>query len=205
MRVSDVRYIADQLGVINGGANPDADHKALPAGLRGSLVLRGMGMYGHSFGGGTAATVVATDSRFAAGIDLDGFVIGPVGRAGTSKPFLMVGASDHDSKLDPTWGTFIPKLSGWHRWFGVQNAGHYRFIDLGGSIGKWGLAKKIKPKDPTTWSQVFGDMDDARSQQIDRALVTGFFQSRLDGVAAPVLDTPAKFFPDIVNRTGQHP
>ena len=205
VRVSDVRYIADQLEQINAGKNPDADGKSLPAGLRGAMTLTRMGMYGHSFGGGTAAAVVATDARFAAGIDLDGFVIGPVGRQGTSKPFLMVGTADHTAKTDPTWGTFIPKLTGWHRWFAVDNAGHYRFIDLGGSATKWGLAQQIKSKDPKTWAQIFGDIDDAQSQRIDRALVTGFFQHQLRGLPAPVLDNPGAVFPQIVNRTGKTP
>ncbi len=205
VRVSDVRYIADQLERINKGINPDADGKTLPAGLRGTMTLTGMGMYGHSFGGGTAATVVATDARFAAGIDLDGFVLGPVGQRGTSKPFLMVGTSDHDGKLDPTWGTFIPKLTGWHRWFAVTNAGHYRFIDLGGSATKWGLAKQIKPKDPTTWKQIFGDINDAQSQKIDRALVAGFFGHQLRAMAEPVLDNPTATFPQVLNRTGRNP
>ena len=203
VRVSDVRYIADELAAVNAGRNPDADRKPLPAGLPGSLVLRGMGMYGHSFGGGTAAAVVATDPRFAVGIDLDGFVIGPVGRTGTDKPFMMVGVDNHDAAFDPTWGTFIPKLTGWHRWFAVKNAGHYRFIDVGGSVTKWGLAQQIKPTDPATWSQVFGDIDDAQSQEIVRALVSGFFQKHLHGIAAPGLDTPTIISTLIINRTGQ--
>jgi len=99
-----------------------------------------MGMYGHSFGGSAAAAVLAADSRFVAGIDVDGFVIGPVSKQGVDKPFLVVGVASHDKKLDPSWKTFLPALAGgnaWHRWSGVKNSGHYRFIDLGGSVTKW--------------------------------------------------------------------
>jgi hypothetical protein len=35
-----------------------------------------------------------------------------------------------------------------------------RFIDLGGSVRKWGLDQQIKPTDPDTWRRVFGDIGD---------------------------------------------
>lgn len=207
-RVGDVRFVADQLTKMNEGENPDAEKAALPSGLKSSMDLTRMGMYGHSFGGGTAAAVLAADSRFVAGIDLDGFVIGPVSKQGVDKPFLVVGMAGHDKKLDPSWKTFLPALAGgdaWHRWFGVKNSGHYRFIDLGGSVTKWGLPGTIRKQDPTTWRQIFGDIDDVESQRISRDLVTGFFGRFLRGENSPILTEPSRVHPDLYDRTSDMP
>ena len=40
---------------------------------------------------------------------------------------------------DPSWSMFLSALSGWHKWYRLRDAGHYRFIDLGGSVRKRGL------------------------------------------------------------------
>ncbi|WP_232062350.1 alpha/beta hydrolase [Variovorax sp. PBS-H4] len=203
VRVEDVSFTADALQQIHDGANPTADGAPLPAGLDSALELDRMGIYGHSFGGATAAAVLAVDGRFVAGIDLDGFIIGPVAQQGLDKPFLVVGSSYHDPTFDPTWGTFLPTLTGWHRWFQVTDAGHYRFIDLGGSAMKWGLDTTLKEQDPTTWTQVFGDIDDATSQQINRDLVAGFFGDFLRDESAAVLEEPAALFPNVIDRTAE--
>ncbi len=201
VRVADVSFVADELQRAAAGQNPDADKKPLPQGLGNAMRTTGMGMYGHSFGGATTAEVLLTDRRFVAGIDLDGFILGRAATKGSNKPFLVIGAGDHNTTLDPSWKTFLPALSGWHRWLQVSDAGHYRFIDLGGSVVRWGLNKTLKKQDPTTWRQVFGDIDDATSQRIDRDLVTGFFQQFLLGQPASILDRPSAQYRDVVDRT----
>ena len=205
VRVDDVIFTLDELERANDGEEPDVDGTPMPDGLAGSMNLDGVGIYGHSFGGGAAAAVMLADSRFVAGVDLDGFIIGPVAQAGLDRPFLVVGSSYHDPQMDPSWSTFLPALRGWHRWFSVTDAGHYRFIDLGGSASRWGLDTTLKVQDPETWTQVFGDVDDATSQQIDRDLVTGFFGMFLRDEPAPVLDDPSTTFPDVVDRTATIP
>lgn len=205
-RVADVKFVADELTAIDAGQNPDADKAPMPAGISGSLNVDTMGIYGHSFGGGTAAAVIAEDSRFVAGVDLDGFAIGPVAKRGVDKPFLVVGTSDHDGSLDASWKTFLPALaagSQWHRWYGVKNTGHYRFIDLGGSVTKWHLQDTLKKQDPQTWKQVFGDINDAESQRINRDLVTAFFDKFLRHRSSQLLADPSRYLPDVYDRSGQ--
>lgn len=203
VRVADTRFALDQLEQINRGANPDADGAPLPAGIARSMDTRRVGMFGHSFGGGTAAAVLREDRRFVAGVDLDGFVIGPVATEGLHKPFLVLGSSYHEPAQDPSWATFLPALTGWHRWFRLTDAGHYRFIDLGGSAGKWGLKEQIEPTNPETWRLVFGDIDDATSQQIVIQLTAAFFERFLLHCPAPILDQPGDFFPEIEDLTAQ--
>ncbi|MET3804605.1 dienelactone hydrolase [Nakamurella sp. UYEF19] len=202
VRVADVRFVADQLAVIRSGKDPDVEGAPLPKGLGLGMDLTAMGIYGHSFGGGTAAAVAATDRRFVAGIDLDGFAIGPTATQGVGKPFLVVGVQRHDTTLDPSWKTFLPALAAekaWHRWYSLQDSGHYRFIDLGGSIRRWGLDKTLEKQDPTTWAEVFGNIDDATSQRINRTLVGGFFDQFLRGTPSAVLTDPTSL-PDVRDR-----
>ena len=72
LRRADVQFVIDKLTALEGGANPDAEHRPLPAGLRGALDLAKIGIYGHSLGGATAADAMANDARIITGINLDG-------------------------------------------------------------------------------------------------------------------------------------
>ena len=202
VRVADSRFVLDQLQQIR-RVNPDVEHRALPRGLARSLDTRRAGMFGHSFGGGTAAAVLRVDRRFVAGIDLDGLLVGPVATTGLRKPFLVVGSDYHDAAFDQSWATFLPRLTGWHRWLSLDHAGHYRFMDLGGSAHQWGLDVTLKKQDPETWRQVFGDVDDALSQEVTSRLVGSFFERFLRGRPAPILTRPTDFYPALRDRTGE--
>lgn len=199
--MADTRFVLDQLEQVNHGVNPDASGTPLPRGLAGAMDTTRVGMFGHSFGGGTTAAVLAADPRFAAGVNLDGFIIGPVARQGLTKPFLMLGSWYHDPMMDPTWADFLPRLTGWHRWFRINDAGHYRFIDFGGSVRKWGLEQKIKPLNPEAWLQNFGDIDDQLSQEIMIRLTSAFFRHFLRGAPAPILNHPNRYYPLVEDKT----
>jgi predicted dienelactone hydrolase len=201
VRVADTRFVLDQLDRINRGANPDASGVPLPRGLARSMDTSHVGIFGHSFGGGTAAAVMHADRRFAAGVNLDGLVVGPVRPAGVDRPFLVLGSSYHGPDQDESWADFLPRLTGWHRWLRVNDAGHYRFIDLGGSVRKWGLEDEIKPRDPDTWVKVFGDIDDRTSQKILIDLTSAFFERFLLGRPRLILSCPSAFYPQIEDRT----
>ncbi|MEJ3748433.1 hypothetical protein WEI85_34755 [Actinomycetes bacterium KLBMP 9797] len=202
VRVADTRFVLDQLDRVNRGVNPDASGVPLPRGLARSMDTSRVGMFGHSFGGGTAAAVLHADPRFVAGVNLDGLVVGPVVRAGLDRPFLVLGSSYHGPDQDPSWADFLPRLTGWHKWLRVRDAGHYRFIDFGGSVRRWGLEEAIKPRDPETWRTVFGDIDDRTSQEIVIGLTSGFFAHFLHGRPSPILACPSAFYPEIEDRTG---
>jgi hypothetical protein len=80
----------------------------------------------------------------------------------------------------------------------VRTAGHYRFVDLGGSAGRWGLETTMPPE---TWQLVFGDIDDQRSQRILVDYPTAFFQKFLRGIPSPLLDRPSPRYPEVEFRT----
>ncbi|ASR38895.1 hypothetical protein BAY61_02470 [Prauserella marina] len=192
-RVGDVGFVLDQLTEWqNTGRSP------LPLGVARSLDLDRVGIMGHSFGGSTAAQSLADDPRLDAGVDLDGLIVGSVRKAGLDKPFLVIGSDYHDEVQDPSWADFLPALTGWHQWLRLVDAGHYRFVDIGGSAGKWGLAEMMPPE---AWTANFGDIGDHRSQDIVLDYTTAFFQRFLAGKKSPILDGPSAEYPEIEFKT----
>ena len=201
VRVQDASFVLDELTKINRGTTKaDDSGRALPRGMKGTLDTRRVGMFGHSFGGGTAVEVAAKDPRVVAAANLDGFVPGDVQDTGLAKPTLFLGSDYHDPAYDPTWGAVLPKLTGWHRWLRYEGAGHYRFMDFGGSTHRWGLDTTLPAQDPEAWRTSFGDVPDERSQALVVRVTSAFFVKFLYGLPAPVLDRPSAFYPELVRE-----
>ncbi len=87
--VADARFTLDQLTKLN------TDDKL----LKGHLNLEEAGMYGHSFGGATAAEVCQIDTRFKACINMDGTVFSMTSSSQIKQPFLWM-ASDYSRVTD---------------------------------------------------------------------------------------------------------
>lgn len=60
----------------------------------GLLNLNQVGVFGHSFGGATAAANLTKDKRFKAGINLDGFYFGNAYKSGFEQPFMEIRADN---------------------------------------------------------------------------------------------------------------
>lgn len=82
--VADARFTLDQLTKLN------SDDKL----LKGHLNLAEVGMYGHSFGGATAAEVCREDTRFKACINMDGTAFTMTSSSQIKQPLLWM-ASDY--------------------------------------------------------------------------------------------------------------
>lgn len=67
----------------------------------GRLDTSRIGMFGHSYGGATAAQILAKDSRVKAAINMDGTLYGEIfPESGIGKPFLLMSAEEPD-EADP--------------------------------------------------------------------------------------------------------
>ncbi|WP_242432691.1 hypothetical protein [Streptomyces sp. Root1310] len=131
MRAADLRFVLDQLTVLERGGNPDAEGSPLPRGLRGTLDLTRVGAFGHSRGGAASAAVMYLDERVRAGIDLDGALDGPVVEHGLDLPFLLMDTAVHDGlNEDGSWPPFWAHLSDWHRCLRLADADHNSFTDI---------------------------------------------------------------------------
>jgi predicted dienelactone hydrolase len=56
----------------------------------GKLDLQAIGVFGHSFGGASAAQTCRLDNRCKAGADLDGTLYGDVIQVGLKQPFIFL-------------------------------------------------------------------------------------------------------------------
>lgn len=83
LQSEDIRHVADRLYAMNAG-----DIESL---FEGRLQLDiGMGVFGHSFGGTTAAIVSRDDDRFVGSVNLDGNMVGALD-SDLKKPFMQLG------------------------------------------------------------------------------------------------------------------
>ncbi|HEY8038668.1 MAG TPA: hypothetical protein VIF15_02700 [Polyangiaceae bacterium] len=178
--VADARFVLDQ---VTQWAQGDAL-------LGGRLDLARVGMFGHSYGGATAAEACALDPRFKAGINLDGTFFSPVrpdgGRA-IPTPFMMQMNEQHGlgQTDDPTMkGTYDLLLDAG---YAVTIAG-----SLHGTFWDMGLVFDFFDG-PGTLSGFTGTIDHARALSIIDAYTLAFFQRHLEGMPAPLLDGPSPY------------
>ena len=82
--VDDSIFIAEQLEALNEGEIESIFRNKLKLDL-------GIGITGHSYGGATAAQACLTDSRFVAGINIDGASCGDFLYKDLKKPFMLLG------------------------------------------------------------------------------------------------------------------
>ncbi|CAK7225239.1 hypothetical protein SBRCBS47491_005820 [Sporothrix bragantina] len=157
-----------------------------------------VGVLGHSLGGYTAAQTVANVSYVPCGLNYDGGIFGAVAATGLDKPFLQVGASNHNQTTDTTFSDFWGKLRGFRREFTVNNTVHASFLDLPV------LRDVLGDAFPPSLRNQTGTVNGARILQIEAGLVNSFFKFCLSGRGSSAkLDSVAKSFsPDITAREG---
>jgi predicted dienelactone hydrolase len=176
VRAADVRFVLDQVAALNAGRNPDADSRRLPRGLTGAFRPTGIGMFGHSLGGATAAQVMHDDPRVSAGVNLDGDLFGPVATAGLDRPFLLMAGGQTTHENSPTWATFTAALRGWHREIKLAGSRHLTFHD---SVLMKPRLATIPGMTPDLLQEQYGTIDGRRAVTVQRAYVAAFFDLHL--------------------------
>jgi len=192
-RVSDVRFVLDQLGRLARGQNPDAAQRRLPRGLGDVLDLTRIGAFGHSAGGITTADVMDVDPRVRAGINMDGTLAygypnpadSPTVAHGTQRPFLLMGAGGtgphggpQTHLTEPSWGMYWNNSSGWKRDLNVPSGQHYTFIDHQVLI-PW--FQRFFAVPPELIANSIGTVDPERILRSLRTYIPAFFDQHLRG------------------------
>lgn len=209
LRRADAQFVLDQVTALNAGRNPDAGRRQLPAGLRGSMDLAKVGMFGHSFGGATTIQTLANDSRFLAGLNLDGSPI-PEGKPGGSpeeaarltgeiarrigdRPFLITSSMGRSpDQIGALTSGFWHNLAGWRRFVSLVGSAHGTYVDEGGWLfEELRDAGVLRPSPP-------GRIDRVRSVAVQRAYVGAFFDRWLRGVDNHLLDGPSAGYPEVL-------
>lgn len=179
----DVRFVMDQLGRMN----------TTPGNLFSNhLDLTRLGVFGHSFGGATAAEVCHLDARCKAGIDIDGDLFGDVVQTGLDTPFMVI---QHD------WGTCsasdclafrheiqailrtVPPGRSYE--ITVKGTEHFNFSDYAVYFSLLRAFGQL------------GSIDGIRGLQITRAYVRAFFDRYLNEIPSPLLQKPSRAYPEV--------
>lgn len=178
-RVADTRFVLDALETLARGGNPDAEHRALPAGLAPDVSR--IGMFGHSAGGFTTAETMVSDARVAAGADLDGSMaysqsareFGRAADEGLDQPFLLLSAGNHNAASDPSWQEFLAHQRGPVRTQHLPDGEHFSYTDYQVLLPRLGLA-------PAAIAPFVGTVDPDRSVAGQRATLGAFFDHYLE-------------------------
>lgn len=182
-RVKDVSFVLDKL------SEPSTAARIIP-GLACELDVSKTGVIGHSLGGATAATALLRDSRFVAGINLDGSFWGDVIQKGLDKPFLMFA---HEGKIDPTWEAIWPNLRSWKRELILAGSQHHTFTDLPDVVDVLGVGDSLPPEA----TDLLGTINGARAFKVITTYIEAFFNFVMKGERSALLDKPSKSFPEV--------
>jgi predicted dienelactone hydrolase len=158
----------------------------------GTMNLNQIGMYGHSFGGGATAICCYEDTRFKAGLTLDGFSSPESISSGLETPFLMMVTQDrynNDTILDQIW----ENLTGNAYLIGIQGSQHYSYTDVG--ILLQHLLPLVPPK-----LLGFGTIDQKRMVNITVTIERAFFDVYLRQANPDTLTTILDFYPEITYK-----
>ncbi|KAI1123412.1 hypothetical protein F5Y10DRAFT_54540 [Nemania abortiva] len=153
--------------------------------------------FGHSFGGASAADATRVDHRILAGLNLDGYLWGPVVTAGVSKPFINF-SGQLNSTSDESWKSFYEaqdeKHPGvWTKELHLNKSSHGSFWDLS-IIGDFtGLREN-----EVLVENVLGELSGKRAVQVLRAYADDYIKFTLLGAGEGLLAGESEAFPDVV-------
>ncbi len=217
-RVADTRTVLDQLHVLAGGRNPDAEQRRLPAGLADALDLTRVGMFGHSGGGATTAEAMYYEPRIKAGVVVDSYlsygmdlpgappaaVLPPVATEGLDRPVLLFSSSAFNlthrgDPADPSIASFWAHQRAWKRDLQLQEAKHISFADyesLLPQIVASGVAKLPPGTTPEEYVQgEIGTLPPGEAVGTSRAYLRAFFDLHLRHRPTRLFDRPSPRYP----------
>ncbi|EMK2594137.1 alpha/beta hydrolase family protein [Bacillus sp. GMs2/2] len=157
-----------------------------------------IGMFGHSFGGATAAQMLVKDTRIKAAIDMDGGLYGdPLPKDGPQKPFMLMNA---EATIHFMKEAENPKTTG------IQNELLEIVYSRNKTIEKPGVYTVVIPKtnhtsftDLAAFSPIINEPgeDVATNYKLINKLVTNFFDQTLKGKSENHLEEIQKQYPEL--------
>ena len=179
----DVIFVMNQLDLLN----------AIPETMWSQgLDLARLGVFGHSFGGATAAQVCQMDARFKARIDIDGDLFGDVVLTGLEKPFQVI-QSDKGSCSDSSCRSFQQEIQAILRTapqgasysINITGTKHFNFTDYAVAFS------------PLRAFGLLSSIEGARGLEITRAYVAAFVDTYLNKMPSPLLQGEAPIYPEV--------
>lgn len=182
---ADTRFVLDQLEQLN---------RSDPSGTFTSrLNLQEVGVFGHSFGGATAAQFCHDDNRCKAGIDIDGAPFGSVIQQGLQHPFLFL-TSDHGDTSDAASRTVLANIQsiyaslppGERFWVTIHGTSHFNFSDQ----------SLLKDNTLSRLAGAIGSIDVRRGLAVTAGCIQQFFDKYLKGESAGWPEKVSQLYPE---------
>jgi predicted dienelactone hydrolase len=172
VRVADARFVLDELGRMTSGA--------VASPFKARLDLARAAIFGMSFGGAVAGQVCLEDTRFKAGVNLDGEQFGTVIDGSVSQPFMIMYSADNKDMNDFLYDRMLNTT------YAVTVAGssHPDFADF---FYTNPFFKRLDKK----------AISNERMRQVVDAYLVAFFERYLKGKQEPLLDKPSERFPEV--------
>ena len=172
-------WVKDTLFVLN--KIEQISHGEITSLLSGHLDLNRVGILGHSMGGAVTGEVCMRDSRFKAGVNLDGIQIGYVIDGSIGQPFMMMYSTVNVGQNDLLYNRGHNQL---YRLI-VANTTHNDYCDL----------PLISPLFKTLRQS--GSINAYRMETIINSYLLAFFDKYLRGSDAPLFNKPESGFPEV--------
>jgi Platelet-activating factor acetylhydrolase, isoform II len=157
----------------------------------GRLNFREIGVFGHSFGGATAAQFCYDEPECKAGIDIDGQPFGKVAQVGLQKPFLFI-LSDHKAANEPGVDEIMKRI---HLVTGnlpnrlnqitIKGTRHFNFSDM--ALLKEHFISKF----------FLGPIDKRRALFITSRYILAFFDTYLKNAPDQLMKSPSIYYPEV--------
>jgi dienelactone hydrolase len=169
-RAEDVRFLLDEATNLN----------AQDSILQGRLNLNQIGIFGHSFGGGTSAAACAQETGIKAGLSLDGaFAYFPI--PAFDQPFLILSGGDNDTFMQQyraAYRNLYDRLAHDAYWVHLTNSAHCDFND-------------------TAWFDSPTSNTLMRRALVQDKYITSFFRKYLRGEDNHFLDAAPSAWPEV--------
>jgi len=156
-----------------------------------------VGVFGHSFGGATAAQFCHDDHRCKAGIDIDGAPFGSVVREGLRQPFMFI-LSDHGDTSDPVSRQILANIQSIYDRLpadgrlriAIRGAFHFTFSD-DGALLKSRIVRGVL--------RLLGKLgiDGRRQLAVTAYCLHSFFDAYLKGASVSGLKISSPLYPEI--------
>jgi dienelactone hydrolase len=179
IRAKDASFVIDQLA-----ANSTDDLEVV--------------MFGHSFGGAASPAAMMGDTRIRGGVNLDGYMFGPVLENGLNEgqSFVLWGADSHNTTNDKGWGEFwsvVDEQGNWKKELNYESGVHGSFWDLGFVVDTAGIRDELSEKA----LGLIGTFAGEREITILADYLNDFFRFVLDGADEGLLAGPSKDYPEV--------
>jgi predicted dienelactone hydrolase len=153
------------------------------------LDLAHTGLFGHSFGGATAASVCKIDPRCQAGADLDGALFSYQADAALQKPFMFITEDACSENCTTMRQAYAASLSPAY-YLSIRGTRHFNFSDL-----PYRLSPLVRPLFRLVG--YIGSIPPERGLAITNAYLLAFFDQYLQGVPAEILLAPSSAYPEV--------